>query len=296
VACPRCEMVTRPDDRVTRLGEVYTIDRTEDSLRRGEGRRELFLDEGGELVFRPLCEGERLLVVLSFHRLFGVAKDLAEMRGIDPNFRRQFEPSPGGKDLLSRGIEDRELVCLRPGHGGELEGPLVVKPLERLLRVDEHLDDLRHIDVSLLRLRDERRGARNRVEGLSVQRRRLARPVVPLVQEAKALVIVLYPEREPSPPDEVRHLIHVDPESLSRGDAAPHESAEFLDTSRARPCRLLPGRDDFPCTASREEPVQLAVADFDRSDFRPEVYPHPTGAPRSPHDFFPFAPDPPSDN
>src|SRR5207245_9036103 len=171
VEFPRGEMLTRADNRVARLGEVYTIDRTEDSLRRGEGRRELFLDEGGELIFRPLCEGERLLVVLSFHRLFGVAEDLAEVRGIDPNFRRQFQASPGGQDLLSRRIEDRELVRLRPGYGSELEGPLVVKPLKRLLGVDEHLDDLRHVDVALLRLRDERRCARNRVEVLPVQRR-----------------------------------------------------------------------------------------------------------------------------
>src|SRR3990172_6833165 len=135
----------------------------------------------------PLRVRKGHVVVLVLHRLLRHVEDLHEVGGVHSRLRDEVEQLPGGDDLLSGRVQDHELLRLRLRPLREVQRALVVEPLVRPLRLEQHLEDFAHVHVPLLRLRDNRRRARNRVVYLVVAAHRLVRLFFSLPHHAECL-------------------------------------------------------------------------------------------------------------
>ena len=163
--------------------------------------------------------------------------------------------------------------------------------LERLLRVDEHLHDLRDIHVPLLRFRHERRGGRDRVVGLAVHRARLARAVVAFVQEAQPFVVVLDAERHARAAHEVVHVFHVDLQTLGRADPAADQANQIVRDPGESRGGFVARRDDLRDPAASQVRVQFAVQGLEGRDVRAQVDANPHGEGQVGHDLLRPRPD-----
>ncbi len=181
-----------------------------------------------QLRFQGFREPRGPFVLLRLHRILCGVQEFYEGGRLDSEAGRNLEPLPARHETLRGGVEGHELLrlCLRPVR--EFEGFLELQALERPLRLQEDLEDLRDVHVALFRFRDERCGARDRVVRRAVEIEDPVRLLVCLLHEADCFEVVLDAQGGLRPLQDVPHLVDVDLEVLDLHDLLLHEVEQVL--------------------------------------------------------------------